>query len=240
MAWTVTFTENGIQMMSQLAAGAVLNLTKVETGEGTAQDLYHATSVSSPITTGAMTRMVESDGVVVKIRIYSHTNAYVMKQIGIFGKVDNGQERLFALMQNPGGIEILSKDDFPDFAFNVSLFIKSNNTDNISVTVNPSALVTAAQLAEATAHVINIVRKYYTTSSSVSCPCVEGNNKTYIVWCSSSSGNGIMDDTYGGLFLVSNGKYATIKQGSNISASVQEGNLIVSSTTSVPMAVIEL
>ncbi len=240
MAWTVTFTENGIQMMSQLAAGAVLSLTKVQTGEETAQDLYHATAVSGPVTTGAMTRQVESDGVIVKIRIYSHTSAYVMKQIGIFGKVDNGQEKLFALMQNTDGIEILSKADFPDFAFNVSLFIESSNTDNISVTINPSALVTAAQLAEATAHVIDIVREYYTTASSVSCPCAAGNNKSYLVWCSGSEGDGIMDDTYGGLFLVSNGKYAAIKQGSNISASVHDGSFIVTSTVSVPMAVIEL
>lgn len=240
MAWVVSFTENGIQMMSQLAAGAVLNLTKVQTGEGTTQDLYHATAVSSPVTTGAMSRKVESDGVVVKIRIYSYTDAYVMKQIGVFGKVDNGQEKLFALMQNTDGIEILSKADFPDFAFNVSLFIESSKTENINVTVDPSALVTAAQLAEATAHVIDIVREYYTTASSVSCPCVAGNNKSYLVWCSGSSADGILDDTYGGLFFVSNGKYATIKKGTNISISVFGGNFIVSSSTSISMAVIEL
>ena len=240
MGWTVSFTENGIQMMSQLAAGAVLNLTKVQTGEGTTQDLYHATAVSDPVTTGAMSRKVESDGVVVKIRIYSYTEAYTMKQIGVFGKVGSGQEKLFALMQNTDGIEILSKSDFPDFAFNVSLFIESSRASNISVTMDPTALVTAAQLAEATAHVIDVVREYYSTTSSVSCPCAAGNNKSYLVWCSASGSDGIMDETYGGLFFVSNGKYATIHKGSNISVSVYGGSFIVSSSTSVSMAVVEL
>ena len=238
MAWEASFTDAGITMMGQLAGGAVLTLTKALTykdnPDTSSQDAYVAVS------TGSMSRKLESDGAVVKIRVFSYDEAYTMTQIGIFGKVGSGAEQLFATLQNSDGIEILSKTDFPDFAFNVSLFIKSSFADNISVSVDTQALVSVAQLAAATSHFIDVVRTYNALTSSTSCPFAAGDNKSYLVWTSGDGTDGIMDEEYGSLFFVSSGKYATIHKGSKISVNIYGGNFIVSSTTSVTMAVVEL
>ena len=243
MAWVATLTNTGLAMLDQSIAGGTLVLSSIKTGTGTTDSMATATDVSSPAGTGEMTKAVDSDGVRIKIRVFaSPTTGYLMKQIGIFGSVDGGSVALFALMQNADGVNVPASEDFPDYAFNISLFVESSATDNIEVTVNTSSLVTMAQLNEAMSHVVDLVRTYYASTSTVSCP-LSANSKTYVVWCSASSSGasgGIMDATYGGLFFVSNGKYAVIHKGTGLSISTENDTFTVTSTSSIAMASVEL
>ena len=244
MAWESVITDGGLSMLEQIAAGgSVLNLTKVVTGKGTVSsaDLHSQTAVSSieDATTGVLTRKIESDGVRISVRIYSYTEEYTMKQIGIYGKVDNGNETLFALLQNTDGIDILAYANFPDFAFNISLFVESANASSFTATVNTNALVSQGQLNEALSNVVSLTRSYYASTSSVSCPFSE-NSKTYLVWTAGAANDGMDDASYGSVFIVSNGKYSQIKKGTAITVSISGGTFTVTSTTSVAMGVIEL
>ena len=236
MAWETSITALGYEMLSNLASGSVLNMTRAVTGTGTDSNLYNMTSMHNTVTTGSLTRTAESDGVVIKIRFYSYNNAYLMKQIGLFATVDNGTERLFAVLQNTDGVDILDKGSFPDFSFNVSLFIKSDKMDSITVQIDANALVTQSDFSAAMANVVHLHRSYY--SATMSASCLMNANKTYMVWC--ANGGDIYDATYGGMFIVSNGNYATLFKGTNIVAGKAGNTFSVSSNTAIQMAVLEL
>lgn len=83
---------------------------------------------------------------------------------------------------------------------------------------------------------------YWNTTTTVSVP-FSANGKTYLIWSSAStpgSSGGIMDSADGCLIIASNGRYAIIHKGSNITVSVQSTTLTVTNSAAVPMAVIEL
>ena len=244
MAWEAVITESGLGMLEQISAGgSILNLSKVVTGKGTVSSasLASQTTVSSPEddSTGVISREIESDGVRIEVRVFAYEEAYTLKQIGVFGKVDDGPETLFALMQNTDGIDILASSTFPDFAFNVAMFVESSHAASFTATVNPNALVSQAELAEALANVQSLKREYYAAATSVNCPFTN-NSKTYLVW-SAGSGEEIVDsDGFGSLFIVSNGKYCQIKKGANITVSTANNKFTINSTSAVAMAVVEL
>jgi hypothetical protein len=162
-----------------------------------------------------------------------------MKEIGIYGRVGNETPVLFALMQDSTGVAIPDEDNFPDFVYNMSSFIAMSNTDNFEVTVNPNANVSESEFEEAIGDIVQLSRNFYASTSSVTCP-LSGNQKSYIVYSSGTAQSGIMDATNGALIFVSNGKYGVVHKGSAINVSVSGSNLVVSSSSAVPMAVIEI
>ena len=97
-------------------------------------------------------------------------------------------------------------------------------------------------LQGATEDLVTLTRTFYASTSSVSCACTT-NQKTFILWTAASTpgtNGGMKDETYGSMFLISNGQYAVINKGSAISYSLSSGTFTVTSTASVAMGVIEL
>lgn len=85
-------------------------------------------------------------------------------------------------------------------------------------------------------------RQSWSSTDSVSIP-LSDDNKSYIVWCAGSSAGttgSIMDTVYGGLFFVSCGEYAIIHKGSGITCSESNDNFVITSATTIKMAVVEL
>ena len=238
MAWTGVITNAGEALLQAMVGGASLVLTSVQTGSGNSADMYTATALNSPVTTGELSSQVEEGGVRVRVKVYPYTTNYTMKEIGIYGKVGSNSPVLFALMQDTTGVSIPDEETFPDFVYNMSTFVAMSNTDNFSVTVNPNANVSEEEFEQAVGTLVQLSRNFYTSTSSVSCPLTA--NKAYMVYCSSSSASGIMDSVNGALIFVANGKYAIIHKGTSITATVSGTNLVVSSSSSIPMAVIEI
>lgn len=72
---------------------------------------------------------------------------------------------------------------------------------------------------------------------------LSNNEKTYMLWSagsSSGSSGAMMDSTSGSLVFVSNGKYAIMHKGSDISITESNGTLSIASSTNIAMGIVEL
>lgn len=239
MAWSGVITDSGEQLLQALIGGATLTFTSVQTGSGNNANMQTATALNSPVATGTMTGQIETNGFFVRMKIPAYTTAYTMKEIGLWARTGNASPVLFAVMQDATGIDIPASSSFPDFVYNMSTFIAASNTSSVSFTVDTSSYVSEGEFEEAMGNVVELSRDFYSSTTSCSCP-IGPDQKTYIVYSSSSNQNGIMDATYGALIIVSNGKFAQIHKGSAITVSVSNGNLVVTSTAAATMAVVEL
>lgn len=160
MAWVATITNQGVSMISNLPSGSVLNVTRAATGTGTTDSPATATAVSSVVSDAvkSVITQAESTGVRFIAKVYSSPNAYKMKQIGIFGKVNNGTEYLIILLQNTDGVDIPTSGNFPDFAFNITLFMQTDRATSFTATVDPDAMVTEAEFSSA----MEIINAHFT------------------------------------------------------------------------------
>ena len=62
---------------------------------------------------------------------------YIMHQIGVFGRLNDGAETLLFLMQDERGIEIPANGISPDYEFQIAVLLAISNKANISITVDP-------------------------------------------------------------------------------------------------------
>ena len=147
MAWVSAITNDGVAMLNSVAGGSVMTITRLKTGTGTAQTLTTATDVTDAVADSAtnVVRRIEATGVRFITKVFSSPTAYKMKQVGVFGKVDNGTEKLFAILQNTDGVDIPSSGNFPDFVFNMALFLQTDRATSFSVTIDPTAMVSEAE-----------------------------------------------------------------------------------------------
>lgn len=81
-------------------------------------------------------------------------------------------------------------------------------------------------------------RQYWSSITSFSVPLEQ--YKTFIVYCSGSGTNGIMDAAYGAVILVSNGVYGIIHKGTGITVSASGTSLNISSSSSINAGVVEM
>ena len=152
MAWIGVVTDVGAQLLGQYRVpGTTLYITKVETGKGIVPevDMRAATALDDPVDEGEVTTASPMQaGTQFRLSIGAYTSAYVLKEVGIFAKVDDGDEVLLALLQNSEGVSIAAYGDFPDFVYRLSVPMPISNTDNISFTVDPNAYVSYSEFAE--------------------------------------------------------------------------------------------
>lgn len=263
MGWTGTITNVGNAMLSQLIAGATMTLSHVKTSSGYIDtsttghedDIAEATDVTTAVDTWqSITSSIESDGIRLRFRIYPHagSSGYLMKQVGLFGRIGSGNAQLFALFQwepdpnitgGPTGVEIPANDYFPDFVYNMGTFVVTDHADSIEIEVDGDSMAALSDVEEAVANLVTLERNFYASSSSISVPCSANSQKAFLVFCSTAAmGNngGIMDATYGGLFIVSNGTYAVIHKGTGVQVSLSGGVFTAQSTSSVKMVSVEL
>ena len=263
MSWIGTITNTGNAMLSQLIAGATMTLSQVKTSSGYIDtsatghedDLAKATDVTTPVDAWAsITSSIESDGIRLRFRIYPHpgTSSYLMKQVGLFGRIGSGDAQLFAIFQwepdpnitgGPTGVEVPGADYFPDFVYNMSTFVVTDHASSISINVDGDSMAALSDVEEAVSNLVTLERNFYAAASSISVSCSATGQKAFLVFCSAAaqgSNGGIMDATYGGLFIVSNGTYAVIHKGTGLQVSLSGGVFTVQSTASVKMVSVEL
>lgn len=109
--------------------------------------------------------------------------------------------------------------------------------------------VTAVALSDLTAlgaaaatDLTDLYRQFWNSTTSVQVN-VATNGKTYLIWSSGSSAGtagALMDSNNGALIVLSNGRYAVLHKGANVTVSVASSVLTVSCTTNVAMAIVEL
>lgn len=85
-------------------------------------------------------------------------------------------------------------------------------------------------------------RQFWNSTQEISLT-LSTDNKTRIIWCSgttSGTTGALLDQTYGAIIFVSNGKYAIIHKGTGITIDEESNVLTISSETNIAMANVEL
>lgn len=142
-------TDSGIQLLSQWAGGGTLTITRAAAGSGTtdAAAISKMTALKNerqqPEIVGYRT---EESGIRYSIRLTAADEEYTASQIGIFARLDEGDETLIAIYQDESGIQIPAKSDMADFIYAFYATIQMSTEGNIEVTVNANAALTMDDL----------------------------------------------------------------------------------------------
>ena len=152
MGWVGTITDAGRAMLAQIVSGDhTLTILDATSGTGTrdVSELAGATSLVSEH--GAITIaevQKRSDCTRVWTRVKADTTGYTVKEIGVWAKVDNGARTLFSIHQNSDGVVVPASSEDPNFIFDLICTFSPSNTDNFSVTVDPTSLVTQEEIED--------------------------------------------------------------------------------------------
>jgi len=148
MAWIGVLTDEGVDMIAQLAGGLhTMTITGAVVGSGTwdEEDMRGATALNTQEDTAAVASSeVVTGGVKLKIRVSATSGtAYTAHEIGIMAKIDNGTAKLLSLHQDSDtGIDVPTATDSPEFFFDLVATLGISNTDNLAVSITQGLYVT--------------------------------------------------------------------------------------------------
>lgn len=144
MSWEKSsYTAAGAALLSESLSGGALVITRAVSGTGTADaDLSGETGVSGETHDLKLLDIetVESGGETarrVKIQITGADETYIMHQVGVYGRLNDGAETLLFIMQDARGVEVPSTKVNGDFEIELSALLAVSNKANISITVDP-------------------------------------------------------------------------------------------------------
>ena len=166
MAWKSTVTIGGMMLLQEWTAGrGKLSITGARGGTEAvaANRMYAQTGVSGDSHTLSITHCAKetvSDGTTilrVDARVLMETSAYVLRQIGLYAKLVNGEgtdvvgETLLALYQvdSEYGIRVPSSYNPQGFALELSMALRIGTDDTLSLQLDPSAVVSEDDLEDA-------------------------------------------------------------------------------------------
>ena len=157
-------TNAGKALLQQWTGGGTLTIDGARAGAGAVSqlNLINQTAVTQEKQTLSIisTRQVEG-GTQFHVQITAPDAGYTAKQIGIYGHLGSGDSTLIALYQDESGITVPSKAEMPDFVYAFYATIQGSNTGTLSVTLDPSALVTQATLTAAVAKAGDMKKSVY-------------------------------------------------------------------------------
>jgi hypothetical protein len=138
------YTAAGAALLSESLSGGALTITRAVSGTGSADtDLSEETTVSGDLHELMLLGIetIEDDDGHPARKVSVHTesgdDAYLMHQVGVFGRLNDGEEVLLFLMQDERGVEIPASGTNANFAFDVDILLAVSNKANISLTVAP-------------------------------------------------------------------------------------------------------
>lgn len=157
--WTGVVTNKGAELLAAWVEGTTLNINAAAAGTGTVAEaaLIAQTALAGQKQTASIVSYSKADGangLKIQLQITAPTTGYTLNQFGIWAKVGTGENKLLALFQNSDGIAVPSASDSPDFVYTFYGLIMISNTGDVSVTVDASAVVTAATMQAAIAAAI--------------------------------------------------------------------------------------
>lgn len=156
MAWNSAMTNAAIEMWNQVPTGESIHSDYAAGGAGTV----------SPAALMAQTELVQKkqvfsivdiktmDGgqrVNIQIDNSGLAEGYVLRQIGIWGHLTDGDPQMIAILQDEddhGGINIPSEAEVADFSLNFYALLKVSGDSEITLEIDSTALVSMATLEE--------------------------------------------------------------------------------------------
>lgn len=157
--WTGVVTNKGAELLAAWAEGTTLNIYSAAAGTGTVAEaaMIAQTALAGQKQAASIVSHSKADGATglkIQLQITAPPAGYTLNQFGIWAKVGSGEGKLLALFQNSEGIDVPSASDSPDFVYTFYGLIMISNTGDVSVTVDASAVVTAATMQAAIAAAI--------------------------------------------------------------------------------------
>lgn len=144
MSWEKTnYTEAGVQMLLDSIDGARLTITKAVGSTEVSDDLSTLTDIvgKRELELIGMDKVTAEDGEPyrrIKIRIGGASTAYVLHQIGIYGRQEGDTaDTLLIVTQDDHGFEIPSEEDNKDFELVFVAGIAISRQAKISLTIAP-------------------------------------------------------------------------------------------------------
>lgn len=148
MSWEKTnYTEAGVQMLLDSIDGTRLTITKAVGSTEVSDDLSTLTDIvgKRELELIGMDKVTAEDGEPyrrIKIRIGGASTAYVLHQIGIYGRQEGDTaDTLLIVTQDDHGFEIPSEEDNKDFEIIFVVGIAISRQAKISLTIAPQIKV---------------------------------------------------------------------------------------------------
>lgn len=153
-------TNAGATLLAAWAGGGVLTITRASAGDQTAPvaQLVNLTALTHEVEDLGITESrVVDGGVRYRVQFDAAQSAYTAKQIGVWGKLGSGAETLIAVYQDEDGIDVPAASDIPDYLFAFFATIQMDNTGELQVTLDTTALVSQAEMAAAIQAGVNAI-----------------------------------------------------------------------------------
>lgn len=147
--WIAEVTDKGNALLSKLAEGNTLEITRAVAGSGTvdAALIKQQTAVASPQQTVTIQPVAYPEDkkckLPITIRNNGLTNSYTATNIGVFANdPDEGEILFFMAVADGNGTSIVSEALQPGYSATFDFYVNFGNADGVSVTVDPSNAVT--------------------------------------------------------------------------------------------------
>ena len=165
--WVGVITNAGAALLAEWVQGSVLSIDSAEAGTGTYAEatLMGRTALADyKQAASIVSKQSITNGYKVKIQVTAPTVAYTLNQFGLKASVNNGTPVLLAIFQNEDGIAIPSLTDAPDFVYSFYAILPIGNENDMSITIDTSALVSRDTLDEAIADLTTAIRTKLTAN----------------------------------------------------------------------------
>ena len=161
---SAVLTNSGLNLMAQWVDGAVLTIDKATAGEGTVNEAY-LMGQTQLVAEKKQLSIVRQDRVANGVRIQMQctnegvTEAFTINQIGVWAHLNDGASVLLSIYQDDTGVLVPTNAEMPEYVFTFYAVLQVSNTGTLEVTIDASAVVTKAQLDEATAGIDAEIKK---------------------------------------------------------------------------------
>ena len=144
-------TNAGVDALKKAIGGKKVTITAAKSGTGAVAEskLKEQSALSGTVRNVTIANATsQSEGYRVTLRITNTDvkSSYTFKQLGVFAKIDNGSEILFAILQSENGETVPDESEL--YTYDVSLIIAISDTSNITVNVDKTSYVTEEELDE--------------------------------------------------------------------------------------------
>ena len=144
MSWEKSsYTTAGAALLSESLSGGALTITRAVSGTGIVEtDLSAETTVSGEtheLTILAIDTVKDGEETArkVSIQITGAESAYIMHQIGVYGRLNDDAEVLLFIMQDERGIEVPASSVNADFEIEIAALIAISNKAKIEIALSP-------------------------------------------------------------------------------------------------------
>ena len=156
MSWEICkITNAGSEILTEAISGKRVLITAAKGGAGTSteEELKAATQVKDERQTLKLKEIVDTEtekgpGKLVSVQVTNEdvVEKYYLHQIGIYGKVEDGEEVAVVILQDEHGVEVPTASENPHFIYELSAVVTISNEAQISLESTSVAVATVEEL----------------------------------------------------------------------------------------------